>query len=106
MTTFLFWNLGGKPLETQVARLAVRHQVDVVMLAECVKSNRILLELRKGSRAYRYVKQIGCSKITMFTRFPTSFIPPLAEEDRVTIRNLKLPGLTDILLGVVHLQAK
>jgi hypothetical protein len=36
MTSFLFWNLYKKRLEDQVARLVVTHQIDVLMLAECV----------------------------------------------------------------------
>ncbi len=106
MITFMFWNLGRRSLETRIANLAARNQIDVIMLAECVQGSSILSELQEYSTAYRFVKQIGCTKIDIFIRFPTSFIPPLTEEPRVTIRNLKLPGLTDILLAVVHQPSK
>jgi hypothetical protein len=35
MAAFLFWNVDKKRIEETIARLAYRHQVDVLMLAEC-----------------------------------------------------------------------
>jgi len=35
MATFLFWNLGERRLEPVLRRLTARHQIDVLMLAEC-----------------------------------------------------------------------
>ena len=35
MTKFLFWNLNKKPIAHLIATLAVQHDIDVVILAEC-----------------------------------------------------------------------
>ncbi len=35
MASFLFWNLCGRRLELVLRRLIRRHEIDVLMLAEC-----------------------------------------------------------------------
>lgn len=107
MITFLFWNLGKKPLQEIIANLAVKYDVDVFMFAECPSLPfDPLLALNSSSNAtYHYARGI-CKKIKLYTRFADSFIKPVGEADRVTIRHLTLPGLTDILLAVVHLPSK
>ncbi len=108
MTSFLFWNLNRKPIQSFVSRLVSRYEVDVIMLAECsIKPTVLLKELNQiDTAAYHYVPQLGCTKIEMFTRFSSQFIPPLYETDRLTIRHLKLPGLTDVLLAITHFVSK
>jgi hypothetical protein len=108
MTTFLFWNLNRKPLEAVVSRLARRHEVDVVMLVESVTSPAVLLTSLNppATGDYHYVPQLGCSKVELLTRFPASFIPPVFETDRLTIRHLQLPGQVDILLAINHFPSK
>jgi len=108
MTTFLFWNLNRKPLEAVVSRLAQRHEVDVVMLVECVTSPAELLTSINppATGDYHYVPQIACTKVELLTKFPVSFIPPVFETDRLTIRHLQLPGQVDILLAVNHFPSK
>ncbi len=108
MTAFLFWNLKRKLLEKLVANLALRYQVDVIMLAECSIEPEVLLRTLNppGSYDYHYAPGIGCRKVEIFTRFPGDFIRPRYEEDRLTIRHLKLPGLTDVLLAVTHFPSK
>ncbi len=108
MTTFLFWNLYKKPLQEIVANLARRHEIDVFMLAECSISPDTLLNALNQPDAleYHHVSSPGCTKIELFTRFPYEFIPTMHDESRLTIRHLKLPGLTDILLAVTHLTSK
>ncbi|MBI2909016.1 MAG: endonuclease/exonuclease/phosphatase family protein [Chloroflexi bacterium] len=108
MTKFLFWNVNNKDSVAHVASLAHTYRVDVVMLAECqADAGDLLLALNTNStRDYNYSPKIGCEKITIFTSFPSEFIPPLYETDRLTIRHLRLPGLTDLLLAITHLPSK
>lgn len=108
MTAFLFWNLNRKPLQTIVANLALRYEVDVIMLAECsITPDALLRTLNPpGTSEYQYAPSPGCKKIKVFTRFSSEFIPAISETDRLTIRHLKLPGLTDILLAVIHFPSK
>jgi exonuclease III len=53
-----------------------------------------------------YAPGIGCKKIEVFARFPSEYIRPIFEEDRLTVRHLALPGRTDILLAVTHFHSK
>jgi len=107
MTTFLFWNLNRKPRHKLIANLARQYEVDVIMLAECSIASDILLRTLNQSATpeYHYARSQS-TKIEIFTRFLSEFIPPIYEEDRLTVRHLSLPGLTDILLAVTHFPSK
>ena len=108
MITFLFWNINQKPLQTTIANLASQYEIDVVILAECPVTPDVLLrKLNPPTRAeYHYAPSFGCRKVEMFTRFPRQFIQPILENDRLTIRHLKLPATTDVLLAAVHFPGK
>lgn len=108
MITFLFWNLNRKPLQDIVSSLATAYKVDVLMLTECsIEPNTMLAALNQRDEAeYHYAPCYGCSKVEIFTRFTAEFIRPIYELDRLTVRCLNLPGLTDILLAVSHLPSK
>jgi hypothetical protein len=107
MTSFLFWNLKRKPRQSLVAKLALSYEVDVIMLAECIIPIDVLLRsLNAKDSLYHYAPGIGCDKISIFTRFSRDFIPPVYEESRITMRQLRLPGATEILLAVVHFPSK
>jgi hypothetical protein len=108
MITFLFWNIKNNPIQSIIARLALRHEVDVIMLAEYnIEVDKLLSELNNltGSMYY-HVSKIGCERIEIFTRFPIEFITPILESDKYTICHLKLPNAVDILLSVAHLKSK
>lgn len=107
MITFLFWNLNKKSLESNIKSLADNFDVDVFMLAECtISPDTLLRTLNQDSVLYHYCRNTGCKKIDVFTRFPDDFLTPKNETDRLTIRHLRLPGLRDILLGIMHLPSK
>lgn len=107
MTTFLFWNLQKKQLQTSISKVALNHEVDILMFAECdVPPAEILLELNQRESIYHYAESIGCEKIKIFTRFSKEFIPAISETARLTIRHLKLPEAEDMLLAAVHFPSK
>ena len=108
MTTFLFWNLNGKPLEAIVANLASRHDVDVLMFVECaIEVSAMLSALNpKGSSRYYFAPDGDCEKVVIYSSFPPQFIESVHRTNRLTIRKLKLPGLTEILLAVTHFPSK
>jgi len=108
MTVFLFWNLQRKPLHKTIANLAHNYDIDILMFVECtIPAQDILITLNTGSLvAYNYVPKIGCDKVELFVKFPPEFINPIYEENRLTIRNLKLPASTDILLAITHVPSK
>ena len=108
MTSFLFWNINRKDLKKSIARLARRYEIDVLMLAECQIEPGILLnELNGGGRFGYHYSPSDCEKIEVFAQFPGEFIRPIHDEPgRLTIRHLRLPGLTDILLAITHFPSK
>jgi len=108
MTGFLFWNTNNKRLEMTIANLVWRYDIDVLMMAECSIPPTVLLETlnRDHPGQYHYAPGIGCEKIEIYTRFTSAFIRPIYETDRLTVRHLTLPGLSDILLAVVHFPSK
>jgi hypothetical protein len=113
--TFLFWNINKKPIQSIISNLALRHEVDVIMLAECTIPRGTLLSAlnQYPDNLYDYAPDSNCEKIDIYTRFPREHIEtiddPLREidrMDRLSMRHLKLPGLTDILLLVTHFVSK
>ncbi len=106
MTNFLFWNVNKKPLENLIKELAFQYDVDIILLAEYVSNpTKLLIELNNEDFGY-FLAPSFCSKIHIFSRFREEFFPAISESDRITVRNLKLPGLQDILLAVVHFPSK
>ena len=108
MTSFLFWNINRKDLQRSIASLARQYDIDVLMLAECeIEVGILLRELNEEGRfGYHYSPGIVCEKIKVFTRFPREFIMPVDEADRLTIRHLRPPESTDILLAIIHSPSK
>lgn len=104
--TFLFWNLHRRDLRDSLRRLAVRHEVDVFVLAECDSIAAVLLGLNpEGGKAdYVFAEGAGQNEpIQIFTRFPSSFQEAVQTAPRFTIRRIGLPGKPDILLAAAHL---
>jgi len=106
MTTFLFWNLKKKPLQENIRRLALRHNIDVLMFAEFSIGPVGLLKVLNRNTADFFYAPGNCLKIEIFTRFIDDFIKPVYESDRLTVRHLKLPAMMDILLAVSHFPSK
>jgi hypothetical protein len=110
-TTFLFWNLNRKPLQQIAAALARSRNVDVLVLLECdIPVRRLLAALNQGDRPiFHYAPsraETPNEAIKVFTRFSAEFLDPLEEERGLTIRHLKLPAMTDVILAAVHFPSK
>ncbi len=110
MVSFLFWNLNNKNIEDIVAKIALRNNIDVIMLVEVSFGPVSLLEKlnKEGDAIYSYAPGIKEGKIKIFTRYSESYLIPKFDEEggRYTIRHLKLPLMTDILLAVTHFISK
>lgn len=91
-----------------VVDVAITHNIDILILAECViPPDVLLLDLNKHSRPlYDYARSIGCEKIEIFTKFHRRFLEPIYETHRLTIRSLNLPGTDPINVAAVHLPSK
>ena len=86
--SFLFWNVYGRSLETRIARIAMAHSVDVLMLAECPTQPATLLAALNASGTGNYCFPASYNrKIKIFTRFSeTKVIDQFnALSDRLTI---------------------
>jgi len=106
MPRFLFWNIQGKPLHDLVADLAELHSVDVLILAECrTPLATILSSLNRTKPHYHFCPGL-CDRITIFAAFQASFLRPVFESSRITIRRLSLPARQDILLVGAHLPSR
>ncbi len=108
MITFLFWNLNNKPLQSSIANLVAQQNIDLVILAECTfKAETLLSELRqKNIPDFYYAPSIVPTKIEIYSRFSNTFLQPVYDDDRVTMRHLKLPDVQPILLVAAHLPSK
>lgn len=106
MITFLFWNMNRKGLEGPLGILAKAHRIDVIILAECPSSPTIVLKvLNSVSPGFHFPWSL-CERIKVFTRFKSRFLRADREDERVSIRQLRLPGRQEILIAMAHLPSK
>jgi hypothetical protein len=106
---FLFWNLNGKALKDRVATLARNHDIDVVVLAECVIPSDTLLQVlqRETGQPFTYGFTL-LEEMPVYARFPERSLRTLQEDPdtRLSLRQLILPSGRDILLAVTHFPSK
>jgi len=105
---FLFWNLHKKPLEARIASLARHHDIDMLMLAECViPVGRMLSTLSDATGRVYHRPPSECESLSIYTRFPAECVRVLFERpNRLTLRRLALPGRAEVLLALAHLPGK
>lgn len=109
MMTFLFWNINRKPIGKIIASLAVRHEVDVLMLAECtILPGDLLLELNRKSEIKYHLPDGERHKLVVYTRFRRDWVETIGNWPRFTIRQINLTKLggPEILLAVAHSPSK
>jgi hypothetical protein len=109
--TFLCWNLNRRPIQHRIAELARSRDVDVLILLECVIQVAELLGAlnQEDGPIFHYAPNLAEApeeSIKIFTRFTPEFLDPLEDGPRHTIRRLRLPMCTDILLAAIHLPSK
>ena len=103
---FLFWNLNHHDIPGFVHTLAREHDVDILILAECVTKTAKFLEELNSELPHYELAHGNCGAITCFTRFNADFLKPVFESNRISIRSLTLPGREPILLAAAHLPSK
>jgi hypothetical protein len=108
MVTFLFWNLNKQPLTGLLTNLAVKHEVDVLVLAECsIPTVQMLEALNRDKTQFHATPSFSeKDKLVIYTRFSSDFLTPMRESARLTIRHLTLPARTDLLLAAIHFPSK
>src|SRR5262249_16696357 len=83
----------------RVAKLAEKHEVDIVILAECSIPPQSMVDALHRRTGRRFNLPFSeCEKIVIYTRFPKSSSKARQEGERFTIRRLALPGLDEIVI--------
>ncbi len=110
MLTFVFWNLRGHSLEFHLAELARVHTVDTFLLAEAdgISDVRLIAALAAsmGGSTFVPLPVLGCRKIRIYSRLPISSWTDVRDTQDMTIRSLRTPTGTEILLAAVHLPSR
>ena len=109
MATFLFWNIAQKQLTEPLARLVSRHEVDVLLLAECALTPpQILGALNRPAKVWQFAAPLvsGREKIHIFSRLGARNISERLDAPRWTMRELVWPNLPAVTLVAVHLPSK
>ncbi len=106
MPNFLFWNVAGNATEELIASLAIANEVDLLVLAECKSDpNDLVRRLNRDAAEYQYAPGL-CESLLFFTKFDTSFLVPVSETRRISIRRLTLPARDELLVVGAHLPSK
>ena len=106
MVSFLFWNLRRRFLELVLHRLTIRHDLDVLVLAECAISEDAMLNAlnAEGRNTFRRVPALASQRLHLYSHFDQScFGPVLKEADHYLIRTMTPPGGMEIVLAMAHL---
>lgn len=107
--SFLFWNVNRQPLRERVARLAVAHSVDVVILAECAMPSAAVSRALTDAagETFRVVPGSG-DGLRLFTRTPLAGWYLLIREplDAWLGFRIDIPEVPKFLLFAVHLPSK
>ncbi len=108
MLTFLFWNLARRDIPDAVARIVLENNVDVVLLAENrIPAVSLLRRLNPSDHVrYHFTPSLVPTKVDIFFGFSPDFITPHADEQRASLRKIRLPGRQEILLCAIHLQSR
>src|SRR5579862_9896555 len=102
MFRILFWNVNWRPLHPNVARLVLRHRVDLILLAESsIPPERILCAI--GTTFWCVPTE--CTRIQMFTRIRPESVRAVRDAKHFAVRRFNSPRTGDLLLVAVHSQA-
>lgn len=109
MAAFLFWNLKRNRIEDRVARLVVAHDVDVLMLAECViDPSEIVSAVERGGGSRYSFHGSKEDKVHVFSRLGDDRVI-VTDSDllrRLILFTIRLDGFPQILLAVAHLPSR
>jgi hypothetical protein len=108
MATFLFWNIGGRDLTAHVVALAIRNDVDVLILAEsAIDDVRLLNELNyQQNRIFRIPPLSLSPRLKFYVRYRSGSFESLFDEGGISLRLVRPPVGREMLLVAVHLPSK
>ncbi len=108
MVTFMFWNLNMQDRHALLARLLKKKAVDVLILAESPYEPSELVQYicEDSGLNYHFAASPGCRRIHIFANFSGKLFSPRHEKNTFTIRTLKIPSKTPIILAATHFPSK
>ena len=104
----LFWNVGKKNLESEIATIMTSTHTDILVLAEYENASSSLLRIlqQRGIIEYSALSTIGCNRIKVFTNSEIKYFRPVEDADRYSIIEFHKPGHLRLLMAMVHLSSK
>lgn len=107
MTRLLFWNVGARVSETQIADVAAATNADIVALAESSRCEPSRITAQLCIQTARPFQRFPISfTIAVYTSLPLHYIHPVVDDGRLVLLNIDQVLGASFILGFVHLQSK
>src|SRR6266404_5707863 len=105
---FLFWNVKKNPVGPILSEIVRQHDVEVVILAECLDKAAILVDLNLNATTKKtfHLTHSQRTRVVIYTRFSPEYIPTAHSDIFFTIRRIILPEKRQMLLAAMHLESK
>lgn len=103
---FLFWNVNKNPVGPILSKIVKQHDVEIVILAECLDEGTILVDLNAVAKNPFHLTDSKVTRVVIYTQFPAQYIKTMQSDRFVTIRHIFLPQRREILLAAMHLESK
>lgn len=104
MLSVLFWNLMGRRIEALCANLVLRHDVDILVLAECQHPAAMLRTLNRipGGRTFHRHQTVNKNRLALFSRFPRIEFTEVESTQRYSVHALITGSCDELLIASVH----
>jgi hypothetical protein len=108
MATFLFWNINKHDLTNEIITLCHQYEVDILILAESTKINKIrFLERLNSGQLRKFVAPFNPSDyLSFYFKYPIDSVKPITDDGRISIPQISPPIGITILLVALHLPSK
>lgn len=103
---FVFWNIKKKPIAGIVSDVVREHNVEVVVLAECIDEAAILRHLNAETDNLFHLTHSRRTRVVIYTRFPREYVQSEYHGDYLTVRRISLPLRRELLLAAIHFPSK
>ncbi len=103
MLTLLFWNMNRRPRTRQCVNLARKHDVDILVLAECYDEPSILRGLNQQNGQLRYFAHpYEGVRVSIFTCVPPEQFVQIEAKPHYRIHSFEKPNSPQLLTVTVH----
>lgn len=104
---FLFWNLNKNNLLDAILKLVDFNKINILILVEnTIDPIDISAKLTSLNKNFTFAETIGQSNIYIFTTLESKHFLPFYDENRLSLRIIKIPNGKQIHLGVIHFTSK